>query len=173
MNEKKTVLAVILGVSFVSLVAALIAGFIDGLMILTDFHEYYGIMEQRYDVAVAALELVVIMLGIALVLMFLLLKNNRKKALIYTCISLVALAILSLIILRAMIPDNFRSTIYGLYTSYVTTSITVTVSSVLLVVSYIYLLKQQKAKPTNPAQEVSENVETSAQPKDNQSENQY
>ncbi|MDE5563030.1 MAG: hypothetical protein K2J01_05740 [Clostridiales bacterium] len=167
MPEKKTVLAVMLGVSFVSLVVALIAGFVDSLMLLTDFNIYSPIA------FIALSELAVIMLGIALVLIFLLLKNNRKKALTYTCIALVALAILSLIVIRVIISDyvSYASTIYALYTSYVATAITVTASSILLVVSYMFLLKQQNVKPTNPVQEINENVEQSAQSKDNQSEN--
>ncbi|MDE6618869.1 MAG: hypothetical protein K2K13_07625 [Clostridiales bacterium] len=168
MPEKKTVLAVMLGVSFVSLVVALIAGFVDSLMLFTDFNINYS------PIAFIALsELAVIMLGIALVLIFLLLKNNRKKALTYTCIALVALAILSLIVIRVIISDyvSYASTIYALYTSYVATAITVTVSSILLVVSYMFLLKQQNSKTENSVQEINENVEQSAQSKDNQSEN--
>lgn len=169
MPEKKTVIAVVLGASFVSLVAALIAGLANGLMLLTDFHELYD-FDFRYDIIVALVELAVILFGIVLVALFLLLKKNRTKTLIYTCIAYVISIVVTVIVLKATLPEDFGPTMYSLYTSYVTTAITVMVSAILFVVSYC-LLQQQNVKPTTDEQNNPENVEQPAQQNDTLSDN--
>ena len=167
MPEKKTVLAVILGVSFVSLVAALIAGLADGISILTDFTKLYGKGDFRYDIGVALLELAVIVLGIVLVAMFLLCKKNRKKVLICTCIALFVLSVVSIIILKAIMPTydtsyvkgHYYTDYYALFTGFMATAITVMVSSVLMTISYMLLLRQQNVEPANSVQTENEQKE--------------
>lgn len=175
MAEKKTIIAVILGVSFISLVAALVAGFFDSISLLSDFTYLYGEWDERYDIAIGVFELIESIFGIAFVAVFLLLKKNRKKAVIIASVAFVAFIIVSLIVLKVILPEYendygkwYEKSFYALFTGYMTTAITVMVSSVLLVVSYILLLQPKQAQATDTAQTDSEQ---SAQSNASQSEN--
>ena len=163
MPEKKTVTAVVLGVSLVSLIAALIAGLADSITLLTDFVKGYSGDGLVFPILITLSEFVISVLGIVFVAMFLLRKNNRNKTLIGISIALVALAAVLLIVTKAIMPKNgfgkYYTDYYTVYTGVLASVVTVMVSTVLTVVSYMLLLKQQSVKSTAPEQAESKQVE--------------
>ena len=142
---------------------------------MTDFTKIYYEADIRYDIGVALLELAVIVLGIVLVAMFLLRENNRKKVLKNLCIALVALVIVSIIVLKVILSvigyGGLGDGFYTLFTGFMATAITVMVSSVLMIISYMLLLRQQNAEPANSAQTETEQKEQSAPSNDTISDN--
>ena len=159
MKEKKTVLSVILGVSLVTLIIALVAGFTDSLSLLIDGENVDGVYySEGYNYLVGGLEFGLIALGISFAAVFCRAKNKRNKVGIILASVLAGYFLITAIVLRALLsPWSIRATDYTLFMSYISSAITITVSAALACISFLLLTKTKEAEEIKQTeQEVSE-----------------
>lgn len=158
MKEKKIVLSVIVGVSLVALIIALVAGLADSLSLLIDGKHIsdidYSKKDYGYVDAVGVLELCAIALGMAFVTIKICSEAKPSKSLFVAETVLAALLtvylIVTAIVLRMTQPltagDLMYAKYYTLFTSYLTTAITVTVSALLAYFSSLFLSRAKKER---------------------------
>lgn len=159
MKEKKIVLSVILGVSLVALIVALVAGIADSLSLLIDAENVNGVYySEGYNYLVGGLEFGLIALGISFVAVFCCAKNKRNKIGIILASVLAGYFVITAIVLRVVLVVfsswYIKATDYTLFMSYISSAITITVSAVLVCISFLLLVKAGKAEEVKqPEQE--------------------
>ncbi len=167
MKEKKTVLAVVLGVSAVSLIAAIIAGLADSLSLLID-GKYIASYSDGLTVKTGVLQLIALVLGIATLAVCIYAavkhKNLSRVLIILTAIS-VLYFIVSVIVFRATMPKSSYSgeitqKDYVLFLSFLTSIISVTVSNALVAISSLFLFRES----TKDKEHVEESAVNNTEP---------
>lgn len=152
MKEKKLIASVILGVALVSLITALVAAFAESLTLFIDIGIVNGLkISDDYQYVVGGLTIAGVLFGITFVTVFF---ANKKKRILANAILggvVIAYSILSLVVLRVLIPTNYYDEIYpqeySLFTSYMTTAITIAVSCALTFAAWLYLTLVKKKEP--------------------------
>lgn len=170
MAEKKTVLAVILGVSIVSLVSALVACLITGVTML-DYEKMYNVNAEIADYSYTAgvLLITALAIGIVFIALFVGIKKHRILVSIISASVVVLYFIITAIILKRTLHiygyrviSGYNSTEYTMFTTYLTSVATLAVSVLLVTVSWILLDRSSKKLPmaTNTdAQSTNEGVQ--------------
>lgn len=149
MKEKKTVASVVLGVALVSLITALVAGFAESLTLFIDPEELNVTYEEDYNYLIGGLTLGGALLGIAFVAVFLANQKNRFAVNLGLAIAVVAYCLVAIFATRFTVPfAEYRGGLstreYTLYSSYLTTAITLMVSTALIFAAWAYLARLKK-----------------------------
>lgn len=140
MKEKKIVACVVLGVALVSLITVLVAGFAESTLKLD--HDY---VKQKI---VGGVMLGAVVLGIAFVSVFFANKKHRFAVNLGLAIVLIAYCVASLIGVRFTELGE-----YSLFTAYLTTTLTLMVSTALTFAAWLYLTlvkKKEESAKTEP-----------------------
>ena len=133
MKEKKIVACVILGTALVSLISVLVAAFAQSFVSFIEYESYdYG-----------AVYLIGALLGIAFVAVFFANKNHRYAVNLGLAVAVVAYCVISLIALSS---DGY---VGG---SYLSTALTLMVSTALTFAAWYYLTLIKKNEETAPEQ---------------------
>lgn len=161
MKEKKTVASVVLGVALVSLITALVAGFAESLTLLIDSGELNLTYEEDYNYLIGGLTLGGVLLGIAFVAVFLANKKFRFAVNLGLAIAVVAYCLVAIIATRFTVPfsgyyGGWNTTQYTLFTSYLTTEITLMVSAALTFAAWAYLARLKKKEEPAKAEPAPE-----------------
>lgn len=154
MNEKKTILSVVFGVSLVSYIVALLSVAIEGITML-DFENItsnYGTKLIDYVSIAGILLIVALVMGIAYALVFAINKKNRKLVNIVCACIITLYFIITAIALKASlhVSDSVRSgrgynsTEYTMFTAYLTAVATQTVTMLIATVSWLLLDRLNK-----------------------------
>lgn len=165
MKEKKLIVSVVLGVSFVSLVTAIIAGIAESLMILIDMVGVSGVLNVEYANYSGAFTLTNVLVGAALVVIFLVNRKYRFGVNLGLAIGTVAWYILSVILMRVLIPyvrGKMVESTYPIFASFLTVAITLIVCTALMFVAWFYLMylkKKEESVQTVPAPETDKGIE--------------
>lgn len=169
MKEKKLIASVILGVALVSLITALVAAFAEVLTFFIDWENVQGLYtHDDYNYIAGGLAVGGVFLGVAFVAVFFANKKNRFKTNLGLAVALISYCVVSLIVLRILIPSGdgyFESAAlfandYALFTSYMTTAITLMVSCALTIAAWLYLtLIKKKETPAKQELETEEKQE--------------
>ncbi len=163
MKEKKMISCVILGGALVALITALVAAFAESLTLFIDAVNVQGIdTRDDYQYVAGGITIGGVLLGIVFVAVFF--ANKKKRILVNAILGglVVAYSVISLVVLRLLIPldyyDMMSAGAYALFTSYLTTAITIAVSTALTFAAWLYLTLVKKKE--TPAKLESETDET-------------
>ena len=147
MKEKKMVACVVLGVSLVSLITFLIAAFAESLVDLSG--DYVKHVKIAGGVTLGG-----VLLGIAFVTAFFVNKKKCFAVNLGLAITVVAYCVITIIAL------SFDYRDYGIFSSYLTSALTLAVSTALTFVAWYYLtLIKQKEASEKTEQETDANKE--------------
>ncbi len=162
MSKKEVVLSVILGVALVSVVSTAIALIIDAFSLIVDYDAVYIFNSKyKYQYAIGVLELVAVAITIGLAVAICIVKGKRSLLSVILACVMTMFCIVSIIILRLNVDGEYNSsygyyklnkTDYTLFLAYVTSVISLAVSVLVSVVSYMMLShnkKQQQAVEQN------------------------
>ncbi len=163
MQTKKTVISVILGVAMVALAIATVTRLVSAMTTFTDT-DALGMEFDYYYVELAVFGLLCAFGGIALLLLFALIRKKRKFAIVLTSSIVLAFAVISVVILRATIPSgsygNIDRSNYAQYSAYLSTCITFIISAFFVCICGVLLDKENAAAPAvaAPVDTASANV---------------
>ena len=137
-KDKKTVCLVVLGVSLVSLISAIISGFVVGIMDLIDELQSIIAYGESGYILLSVAYLLQVALSAAFAAIFFFNKKRRNTVNIALAASIAGLFVIFTI---AMGVTDYFSNAYNSTMSYVSFSLTLIVSSALTVVSHILAQK--------------------------------
>ncbi len=167
MNVKKTVLSVILGVAAVSLATAVIVVLIDGFTMLVDYKGLSPSKDYAYNYVIGALEIVFAFMALIFAVVIPVLRRRGfVPAIVFAGVSALYFMV-TVIILRTNVDsspyslgdyiyiDRLDTQDYTLFTSYMTNTLTITISAIISSVAYALLCRDKSSQAQAPITTVS------------------